>query len=615
MHTQRKVIQSLPMDYPFSLRNAIPSAFVQDVEIDYEKISFIAVGVFCLILLAIVITSFVLEQKKAANLKKQISDQSASIRLFYINKPENRVRYFNLSSMGTVKTSSLDSFYSSFPITEQARVREWVNGLLEGKEDVPNYLQADVYFHKERRTMPSFLRVDTVNKEQGILHLQSYLLHFDKPLHSSTRSFSTQEEFAQALKVNGTNTGMTFCFTLCRASSALPGFNPHLKENEISSDLAIRFKNALLPYVPRNDKVIRLSSTEIVVANFDMLDMSNAIFYALRVKDGVDKALGQSKRRNTHPRYQVQCGIVSNRDILDDSDALLEAARRSAYRAIDNPVNSVSFFSKASEGKIITPADELHYRSEVDRIIYEKKLSFSYRPIYAVTKKKIYGYMARALPIGTSFGSIDELKNYALRAKDEKNLFAAIAKRIIPTFVAERMDKNHRLFYPARMDERGLITSFFPHYNAAKESNLIFLFKEEDIAANIDPSSLESFMKFLATIKKNGFGFAIYLQGKALALDRSLYAASDAFFVDFSSREDSNMDTAIRSELHALVEKLMRYKKPIIGINLMNWNAIELVVGSKVEYISSDAFAPYEMMFKPLNTKNVDRIKGMVDRK
>jgi hypothetical protein len=63
------------------------------------------------------------------------------------------------------------------------------------------------------------------------------------------------------------------------------------------------------------------------------------------------------------------------------------------------------------------------------------------------------------------------------------------------------------------------------------------------------------------------------------------------------------MDTKIRVELHALVEKLLHYNKPIIANSLMSWNAIELVVSSGISYVSSDVFAPYDAMFRPLNDR------------
>ncbi len=574
-----------------------------------EEIVFCVIGLILLLLLVTICVSFLAERNKQRDFKQIIVNESASVRLFYINKPNNQVRFFNLSSMNKVKVTSLDSFYASFPLNEQNRLKEWIDALLEGKQ-APIYYETLVYFHKERRTVPSFLQVDSLDVSKGILHLKSYLLRFNKPTHSSNRSFSTETDFAEYLRTYGNKAGVTYCFSLAKANNGFSNFDPRIKDAELTAELANKFKNLIVPYASKSEKVIRLSAMEIVVANFDIVDISNAIYFALRVKEGVEKALNGGSKK-AYAKYRLYVGIVNNKDINEGSDALLDAARISSYEALKKQKETIHFYSK--DDSDISLADELHYRNEVDRIIYEKKLSFSYRPIYAVSKKKIYGYLARAIPTGTSFGSLDELKNYAIRAKDEKSLFASMAKKVIPTFVNERMDKTHKLFYPVRMDERTLISSFFSHYPSAKEANLVFVFKENDIAVNYDSEEPESLAKFVSGIKKSGYKFAIYLSGKNLALDKSVYSLADAFLVDFSSGEDANMDTAIRSELHALVEKLMRFKKPIIGTNLMNWNAIELVVGSKVEYISSDSFAPYETMFKPLNTKNVDRLKEMVE--
>ena len=93
----------------------------------------------------------------------------------------------------------------------------------------------------------------------------------------------------------------------------------------------------------------------------------------------------------------------------------------------------------------------MNFRSEVERIIYEKRLAYTYRPVFNCDKLKVMGFLARATPLNTSFASIEELKNYAVRAKDDKNLFAAIAKNLVPRFVNERDNKTQKLFYPVRM--------------------------------------------------------------------------------------------------------------------------------------------------------------------
>ena len=75
------------------------------------------------------------------------------------------------------------------------------------------------------------------------------------------------------------------------------------------------------------------------------------------------------------------------------------------------------------------------------------------------------------------------------------------------------------------------------------------------------------------------------------------------------------MDSRLRSQLHALVEKLLRYKRPIVAMGLLNWTALELVVGSGIDYISADCFAPYDQNLLPVNPKNINRIQNLRERK
>jgi hypothetical protein len=120
----------------------------------------------------------------------------------------------------------------------------------------------------------------------------------------------------------------------------------------------------------------------------------------------------------------------------------------------------------------------------------------------------------------------------------------------------------------------------------------------------------------LNEIHESGFEIAVLLSGKTLLLDNKIYEKCDDFFVDFAeTSEESNIDTKVRVELHALVEKLLHYNKPIVANSLMSWTSLELVVSSGISYVSSDVFAPYDAMFRPLNEKNLDRMKAMKERK
>lgn len=568
-------------------------------------IAFVLLGATVITLLI----SLFVAHSRDQEFRKEMDYQSSSVRVFRIDASHDSVRFFNLSDMARVRDVTLNQFYSSFPLSEQGKVRAWITSVLNG-EPHPTYLATDVIFHKDRHLVPSFLKIVSAKPDQGIIHLESYLLRYNKPNRNFIRSFATEADFAQAVKANGTRSGMTFCFAL------LPGENeaalPDADRSSLSPDILARFREAVGPFAVGNQKIIQAAENELIIANFDMVDASQGITFALRVIDAVDKALATYKRKGSSS-FRVRAGIVANKDLLGDSDAILTEARRSAESGFDTD-SAISFYKKGSQD--FSATDELHYRTEVERLIYERKISYTYRPVYDCSSLAVYGYLARALPVNTSFASIDELKNYAARAKDERNLFAAIAKNLVPRFVNERPSPTLRLYYPIRMSERNQVLPFFTHFPDAAKANLVFLVREDDIASSLDKSGVHPFLQEIAALKKAGFGFGITLSGKSLSLDSEIYGVCDIFFVDFASSGDENtIDTRVRSALHALVERLLKYKKPIIGSNLMGWNAIELVVGSGIDYITSDIFAPYDTMFRPVTSKSVDKIKMMKQRK
>lgn len=105
----------------------------------------------------------------------------------------------------------------------------------------------------------------------------------------------------------------------------------------------------------------------------------------------------------------------------------------------------------------------------------------------------------------------------------------------------------------------------------------------------------------------------LIVQGQSINIDATILNTVDIFFVDFKNDDvdSKRMDMTIRSQLHALVEKLLKYSKIIVGINLPDWNAIELVVGSGIDYVSSSQFGPYQNGFLPLTEKNEIRLNDM----
>ena len=82
----------------------------------------------------------------------------------------------------------------------------------------------------------------------------------------------------------------------------------------------------------------------------------------------------------------------------------------------------------------------------------------------------------------------------------------------------------------------------------------------------------------------------------------------DSFVVGASVISDIGKNDRIRVSLRTLIEELLKYHKPIIANDLENMNAVELIVKSGIEYVSSDALSKMSEMILPLEKKKMEKI-------
>ena len=69
-----------------------------------------------------------------------------------------------------------------------------------------------------------------------------------------------------------------------------------------------------------------------------------------------------------------------------------------------------------------------------------------------------------------------------------------------------------------------------------------------------------------------------------------------------------------RLSIHTLAEQLLKYKKPIIANGVEGWQAIELIVNSGIEYISSETLSPSSPLILPLDKKRLERLKMLSNK-
>lgn len=595
---------------------ALESNFIYDLW-DWLKsldwISILGYSIFILIgagLIVLLITYFVWHHNDKRFIQN-INYETSGARAFKIDSVHNEVTYFDLQKLNEVKTCSLEQFFASFPKEEQTKVSDWVDSNLSGKQ-TSDFIQTNVYLNKQRKNVPSFLKITKLSPTNGVLHLESYILKDSAKKRSMgpQNSFVSETQFATSVKENGISRGTTFCFSL--KHKRLDGY-----DNNVPKTVCSRFRVALDRYVTGNTKLMKLSETQLLVCNFDINEHEEAVAYALRTINGVNNALSsKTKDKRSGASYVLKAGIVSNKDLYGDVESLIEYSQRTAINAYETS-SSLVYYQKGLDDYV--NYDVSKYRSEVERIIFDKRINNYFKPIYGVSRHSILGYVSKPVPDAdkTSFSTIEELKNYAIRAKDQNNLFGYLAKTIVSRFVSERPLRSQRLFYPIMVRELPTIPAIFGNLKGASSANITFMLKEAEVLSNVKQTGEDNIINMLKDIHESGFSIGLIVQGKSIAVDDNLLKQMDIFFVDFSNdgTDSKHMDMVIRSQLHALVEKLLKYHKIIVGANLSDWNAIELVIGSGIDYVSSDQFGPYQPGFVPLKEKDEMRLKEMKGNK
>lgn len=550
--------------------------------------------------LLFVVISYLVANKRDARYEKTLEDQRTSVRVFVIDVPNDNVRFFNVTDMRHVRSMSLGDFYRNFPLDEQTKVIKWINAIADPKTETPTYLETNVLIHGAKRQYFSMLQVDHVDYKTGKIHLESYLLKYmraDKG--SGSHGLTSAKELYAAITSAPKTRGMSFCFR----------FNFQKlsdKDKEMDPLTFNQFKNVFFPYLTPKRFLVEASRNELIFTDLRLNQRAQGLYLAHMILNDISRYLSLNSMSSS---IGVWVGAVEHENFPGDGDTIVQQARKTAQIAMEDN-DLIGWYEKGRQTE--TLMNDVSYRTEVERIISDKKLNYYFRPIFSVDKLKTIGYLAKAAPVDTYFDSIDELKDYAVRTQDDKDLFATIAKNVVPLFVNEKQAPTESLFYPARMDERGYMLTTFSRLGKVKDAHIVFMFGETDVKSHIDINDPDALLADMRLIKAKGYEVALLLSESDLLLPSNLYTAFDYFIVSFGfAGSATGLDTRIRSELHALVEKLLKYNKPIIASDIDGWNAIELLVRSGLNYISSEAFAPYTQMIVPLAPKNIRKIQDM----
>ena len=576
---------------------------------DINFIFFFALIITFGVLIAMVILFFVLSHRSESNFKKQVNYESTTTRIFVIDVKKNKFVQFNKSDIGNKITDDLFTFYSSFHPNDIERVKNWIFQICTNPKDAPEYLEADVLTNKNKGFCFSLLRLVDYKHDIGLIHLESHLLKYITPINATKKKnerkgpigIVKRQTIMQTINRNKSLSGFTYCIRFFYTKQKV------ISNDKIERYMIMNLKNAIYPYAS-NVKYPRqiLDNGDNELFLFD-LRISNKES-AMQLATSISRSLKRQMEVNGFAGYiNFAIGLVENSTFYQDYDAIEEKAREACISGQTNSKDIVLY-----QRNIDAANEMVRYNEQIEHILKDGVLRFLYRPIINVKTSQTIGYFEYVKAYDSPFSNFSEMSKYAARINKNLDLFAIVCKNVIPKFISERQNDSSSLFLSISMIDINNIADIITHIPNYRKANIILVLDEQELNENSENAEL--LIQTLEKLKENGFELALSLKDKNLLLNDKVYFLFHYYVVGSAMMEEVKHNNRIRLSLYALIESLLKDNRPIIATGLEGWQAVELIIKSGINYISSDAVAPSNDMLLPVEKKKMEKVTAMADK-
>ena len=580
---------------------------------DFTDINFIIFFVVILILgltLIAVTIFYSISARSDRKFIQQVDYESTTTRIYIIDVKKNKIVQLNKSDMGNKTTYNLYSFYSSFHPDDSERVKNWIFQICVNPQEAGEYLEADILLNKgSRKFCFTLLRLLEYNPEIGLIHLESHILKYITPINAQKKKSDSRtptgivkrSQILSMVNQNKSLSGYTYCLRFFYTRQKI------ISNDKIERYMIMNLKNSIYPYAS-NQKFPRqiMDNGDNELFLFDLRISSRES--ALQLANSMSRSLKKQMEVNGFSGYiNFAIGIVENGQFYRDYDTIEEKARESCISG-QTSGQEVVFYQRNAQAS----NDLVRYSEQIDHLLRDGSLRYLYRPIINVKNSEVIGYFEFVKAYDSPFSGFYEMSKYASRINKNKDLFAMVAKNVITKFNNERPNSTESLFLTVSMIDINDFSEIIKNIPAHDKINIVLVFDEQEV--NENSTNTELLISTLTSIRNSGFELALSLKDKNLLLDDKIYFLFHYFVVGSAMMGEVKHNNRIRLSLYTLLESLLKYNRPIIATDLEGWQAVELIIKSGINYISSDAVAASNDMLLPVEKKKKKKVVQMADK-
>ena len=575
---------------------------------DSAFVSFLIISSLLLLFLIFMIVSIAISSNKDHSYIERMKAESTTLRIYTIDVKNNAATYFNRSDLKDKRTIDMNTFYSHFHANDIDKIKAWIYAICTDYRAADKYLEADVLVNHGRYTYFSLLKLLKYDPNEGIIHLESFILKYITPNNASDKK-----------KKKAPYTGVVKRSTmesLIVKEKSLKGFTfairfYYIRQKVLSNDKIERYmimtlKNVIYPYAsnPRiSRQIIDTGGNEILLFDLRIASRDEAMVLATSIAHSIKKCIGVNGFVDS---INFSIGVVENAQYYQDLDSMILKAQEACMSAQHHGQEILLYQKQAA------PLVEIdRYREEVESLMRPNGLRYLFRPIFDVSKRRTIGYFEYVKAYDSPFASFQEMSKYASKVDLSKEFFATIARYVIPKFANEKQEDHWRLFMLVSFQDIDHMAEILDQIPTAQEIHLVLVFDEQEI--NENSSNLPLLNESLKRLRDHHYELAMLMKDKNLLLDPSVYYNFDYFVAGSMMIGEIRKNNRIRLSIHSLIESLLKYHRPIIATDLEGWQVVELIIKSGVSIVSSETISSSNDMLLPLEKKKEEKLIAMDD--
>ncbi|MBO7573529.1 MAG: hypothetical protein J6T25_01935 [Bacilli bacterium] len=561
-----------------------------------------------LVFLLFLVISLVTSSRRDSKYIERMKAESTTLRIFAIDVKKNSVIYFNRSDLRNKKQIDLNSFYSHFHTNDVDKIKNWIYSICTNYKTADKYLEADVLVNNGKTTYFSLLKLLKYDPNEGVIHLESFILKYITPNNTPNKK-KKKSAFTGVVKRSTME-------SLIVKEKSLKGFTfairfYYIRQKVLSNDKIERYmimtlKNVIYPFSsnPRiSRQIIDTGENELLLFDLRIATRDEAMVLATSIAHSIKKCIGVNGFAES---INFSIGVVENAQYYQDLDSMILKAQEACMSAQHHGQEILLYQRQAA------PLVEIdRYREEVENLMQPNSIRYLFRPIFDVKKRCTIGYFEYVKAYNTPFTSFAEMSKYASKVNMSKEFFAMIARYVIPKFASEKQEDYWRLFMLVSLQDIDHMSEILNQIPQVRDVHLVLVFNEQEI--NENSSNLELLNDSLKSLRTDGFELAMLMKDKNLLLDSSVYYNFDYFVAGSMMIGEIRKNNRIRLSIHSLIESLLKYHRPIIATDLEGWQAIELIIKSGVDIVSSETISPSNDMLLPLEKKKEEKLITMDD--